>query len=95
MDRLGLGNYYNNKPFELSGGEQQRVAIARALVNDPEIILADEPTGQLDMETSKEIMNIFCDLNKEGKTIIMVTHDPDMSSYSKKVITIKDGLFAT
>ena len=93
MDRLGLGNYYNNKPFELSGGEQQRVAIARALVNDPEIILADEPTGQLDMETSKEIMNIFCDLNKEGKTIIMVTHDPDMSSYSKKVITIKDGLF--
>ena len=95
MDRLGLSNYYNNKPFELSGGEQQRVAIARALVNDPEIILADEPTGQLDIETSKEIMNIFCDLNKEGKTIIMVTHDPDMSSYSKKVITIKDGLFAT
>lgn len=93
MDRLGLGNYYNNKPFELSGGEQQRVAIARALVNDPEIILADEPTGQLDIETSKEIMNIFCNLNKEGKTIIMVTHDPEMSAYSKKVITIKDGLF--
>jgi putative ABC transport system ATP-binding protein len=93
MDRVGLANYYDNKPSELSGGEQQRVAIARALVNNPEIILADEPTGQLDLETSKEIMNIFCALNEEGKTIIMVTHDPEMSAYSKKVITIRDGIF--
>jgi putative ABC transport system ATP-binding protein len=93
MDRVGLANFYDNKPSELSGGEQQRVAIARALVNNPEVILADEPTGQLDLETSKDIMNIFCNLNKEGKTIIMVTHDPDMSAYSKKIINIRDGLF--
>jgi putative ABC transport system ATP-binding protein len=93
MDKLGLSNYYDNKPTELSGGEQQRVAIARAMINDPEIILADEPTGQLDLETSKDIMKIFCNLNDEGKTIIMVTHDPEMAAYSKRVLNIRDGLF--
>ncbi|MDY6821743.1 MAG: ABC transporter ATP-binding protein [Deferribacterota bacterium] len=93
MDKLGLSNYYNNKPSELSGGEQQRVAVARALVNEPKIILADEPTGQLDLNTSKDLMNIFCDLNNEGKTIVLVTHDPDMAKYSKKIINIKDGMF--
>jgi putative ABC transport system ATP-binding protein len=80
------------KPVQLSGGQQQRVAIARALVNDPEIIFADEPTGSLDSDTGIEIMELLKELNKQGKTIIMVTHDEDLTKYASKVIKLKDGL---
>ena len=82
----------NQKPLQLSGGQQQRVAIARALVNNPEIIFADEPTGSLDIDTGIEIMDLLKELNKQGKTIIMVTHDEDLTKYASKVIKLKDGL---
>ncbi|MDL1971402.1 MAG: ABC transporter ATP-binding protein [Candidatus Desulfofervidaceae bacterium] len=91
LEKVGLSGRYKNKPSQLSGGEQQRVAIARALINDPEIILADEPTGQLDTHTALEVMDIFRQLNAEGKTIIMVTHDPEMAAKAQRVIKIKDG----
>jgi len=91
LDKVGLKGVYDNKPSELSGGEQQRVAIARALINDPEIILADEPTGQLDSNTSLGIMNLFSELNNEGHAVIMVTHDAEMASRTKTVVNIKDG----
>jgi len=93
LDKVGLKGRYSNKPSQLSGGEQQRVAIARALINDPEIILADEPTGQLDYQTAKSIIDIFTQLNKEGKTIILVTHDPEIAVKAKRIIKIKDGVF--
>ena len=80
-----------NKPNELSGGEQQRVAIARALANDPDIILADEPTGNLDSKTSKDIMQLLKDTNERGKTIIIVTHDPQVASYTKRTFRLVDG----
>ncbi len=92
LEKMGLKGRSKSRPSQLSGGEQQRVAIARALINDPEVILADEPTGQLDSKTASEIMSIFAQLNKEGKTIIMVTHDPDMAAKAKRIIKIKDGL---
>jgi putative ABC transport system ATP-binding protein len=82
----------NQKPLQLSGGQEQRVAIARALVNNPEIIFADEPTGSLDSDTGIEIMELLKELNKQGKTIIMVTHDEDLTKYASKVIKLKDGL---
>ncbi len=89
---LGLEDRMNHKPTELSGGEQQRIAIARALSNNPEIIVADEPTGNLDSGTGKKIMEILIDLHKnEGKTIIVVTHDPTIANYSSQVVHIKDG----
>jgi len=91
LDKVGLSGRYSSKPSQLSGGEQQRVAIARALINDPEIILADEPTGQLDYQTANSIMDIFEQLNKEGKTIILVTHDPEMAARAKRIVKIKDG----
>ena len=90
---VGLEGKENSKTTELSGGQQQRVAIARALVNEPLLIMADEPTGALDSETSKDIMNILTDLNKEGKTIVMVTHDHDMKQYASRVVYMKDGIF--
>jgi len=92
LDKLGLSNRYFSKPSQLSGGEQQRVAIARALINEPQVILADEPTGQLDSRTANEIMDIFSTLNNEGKTIIMVTHDEAMAKRAKRILRIKDGL---
>lgn len=93
LKRLGLENYINFKPAELSGGQQQRVAIARALINRPKLLLADEPTGNLDSQSSKEVMDILEELNKEGLTIIMVTHDPEIAKRAKKIKILKDGIF--
>jgi putative ABC transport system ATP-binding protein len=89
--KVGLGNRLNNKPNQLSGGQQQRVAIARAIVNKPLIILADEPTGALDSETTKEVMAIFKQLNQEGITLIIVTHEKDVGEQSRRIITFSDG----
>ena len=91
ISMVGLDGREHHLPSQLSGGQQQRVAIARAIVNDPSIILADEPTGNLDSHTSAEIMEIFSDLNKSGKTIIMITHEQDIADYASRIITFKDG----
>ncbi|MEP7072122.1 MAG: ABC transporter ATP-binding protein [Verrucomicrobiota bacterium] len=89
---VGLGGREDHHPSQLSGGQQQRVAIARALINDPEVLLADEPTGNLDSRTSIEIMGIFQELNNRGITIIMVTHEPDIASYSRRNVIMRDGV---
>jgi len=94
LTRVGLADRMDHKPNELSGGQKQRVAIARALVNSPNIILADEPTGNLDTQSGAEIMELFVDLWKEGNTIIMITHDPRAKDYSQNYITITDGMIA-
>ncbi|HTF18969.1 MAG TPA: ABC transporter ATP-binding protein [Chryseolinea sp.] len=92
LESVGLGSRHHHKPNELSGGQRQRVAIARALVNNPSIILADEPTGNLDSKTSYEIMGLFQDLHDKGNTIIMVTHEDDIAHYSHRIIRLRDGL---
>lgn len=92
LKRVGLGHRLNHKPNQLSGGEQQRVAIVRALINNPHLILADEPTGNLDSRSGEEIMEILQSLNKEGKTIIMVTHEQYTAECAKRILHIKDGL---
>ena len=95
LQRVGLGNRMDHKPNELSGGQRQRVAIARALVNEPSILLADEPTGNLDSTTSTEIMGVFAELHRQGQTVVMVTHEQDIAANAERVVTLRDGLVAT
>jgi len=91
LDRVGLGDRVEHQPNEISGGQKQRVAIARAIVNEPTVILADEPTGNLDTETAEEIIRIFQELNRDGATIIMVTHEREVAEFSKKIVHLRDG----
>lgn len=91
LERVGLGDRVNHKPSELSGGQIQRVAIARALINEPSLILADEPTGNLDTSTSRDIMTIFSDLSEAGNTIILITHEEDIALYTRRHIRLRDG----
>lgn len=91
LEKVGLGERMHHLPNQLSGGQQQRVAIARALVNDPPLILADEPTGALDTQTSEEVMGLFTSLHKSGKTIILVTHEMEIAQYARRLITMRDG----
>ena len=91
LDKVGLGKYADSLPNRISGGQQQRVAIARALVNKPQLILADEPTGNLDSHTSEEIMALFGELNSEGITVVLVTHEPDIAAHAKRQVRFLDG----
>jgi len=91
LERVGLSNRVKHKPNEISGGQKQRVAIARAIVNEPSVLMADEPTGNLDSKTTVDIMRIFQELNTEGTTIVMVTHEPEVALYTKRIVTFRDG----
>jgi putative ABC transport system ATP-binding protein len=95
LDRVGLGDRMTHRPNEMSGGQRQRVAIARALVNEPSILLADEPTGNLDSVTSEEIMKVFGHLHAEGQTVVLVTHEPDIAAHAERVLVLRDGLVAS
>jgi len=92
LDQLGLGDRMHFRPSQLSGGQQQRVAMARALVNDPQLLLADEPTGQLDSQTSGEIMRLIAEIHEQGRTVVLVTHDDDVAGYARRRIRLSDGL---
>jgi len=92
LDNVGLGNRMDHKPNELSGGQRQRVAVARALINDPSIILADEPTGNLDTKTSIEIMGLLEEIHSKGNTIILVTHEEDIAQHAHRIVRMRDGL---
>ena len=92
LDAVGLGDRVDHKPNELSGGQRQRVAVARALVNNPSIILADEPTGNLDTKTSVEIMKLFEQIHQLGNTVIVVTHEPDIADHCHRIVRLRDGL---
>jgi putative ABC transport system ATP-binding protein len=91
LEDVGLGDRLEHKPMEMSGGQRQRVAIARALINDPSIVMADEPTGNLDTKSSYEIMDIFKALNAQGRTLVMVTHEPDIGRQTKRILVMRDG----
>jgi putative ABC transport system ATP-binding protein len=92
---VGLGNRLDHKPNELSGGQRQRVAVARALINNPSLLLADEPTGNLDTQTSYEIMALFEEIHAGGNTIVLVTHEEDIAKHAKKIVRLRDGMIAS
>jgi len=91
LERVGLADRADHKPNELSGGQQQRVAVARALVTDPTMILADEPTGNLDTTSTVDVMNLFVELNEAGRTVVLITHEPEVAEFAKRVVTLRDG----
>ena len=94
LDQVGLSNRIDHRPTQLSGGQQQRVAIARALVTDPDIILADEPTGNLDSQSSKDVLAVLRDLNAAGRTVVLITHDPNVAAVARRVATMRDGMLS-
>ncbi len=94
LERVGLGTKLDNRPGELSGGQQQRVAVARALVGEPTMILADEPTGNLDSVATEDVLGLFTELNEQGRTIVLITHEPDVAARAKRIVHVRDGLLA-